>query len=142
MMREERKTILWLCLSLLAVGLVLAELVAGLRPGEVEDWNLEEGVVSVHKTSQSVVPCHKGSEEAKETSSLLKVGLSNVVAKIVGVVLSRKQEEANVEEEEEGEEGDGRSKCADKEDGGEDPPASEEETHDGTSVTLIRAFGT
>lgn len=31
-------------LSLLAVGLVLAKLVAHLRPGEVADGDLEEGV--------------------------------------------------------------------------------------------------
>jgi hypothetical protein len=71
----------------------------------------------------------------------LKSKLSTVVAQVVSIVLACKQEEADVEEEEEGEEGEGRLEGADEKKCCEDPPASQEESHDGTSITLIRTIG-
>lgn len=117
------------------------------RPGEVDDGNLEERIAeecqylifilievedvpAVLKTGKGIVPSHKSSQESKESSRLLQSDLSGVVAQIMSVVLASEQKEADVEEEEEREECNSGSESADEEESCEDEPAGEEETHD------------
>lgn len=93
------------------------------------------------ETGEGIVPSHECSQESKQASCLLKGKLSAVVAQVVSIVLACKQKEADVEEEEEGEECKGGPEGADEEKCCEDPPASKEEAHDGTSITLVRTIG-
>lgn len=65
-----------------------------------------------------------------------------MVAQVVGVVLASEHEEADVEEEEEKEEGDRGLEGADEEEGSEDKPSSQEETHDRSSIALIGTIST
>jgi hypothetical protein len=100
-------------------------------------WNIP----AVLKTGEGIVPSHECSQESKQSSCLLKSKLSTVVAQVVGIVLACKQEEADVEKEEEREEGEGGLEGADEEKRCEDPPAGKEEAHDRTSITLVRTIG-
>lgn len=131
------------------------------RPGEVDDGNLEEGVArwgvsegyflmamkggnvpAVLETGEGIVPRHESSQEAEESGSFLESKLSGMVTHIVGVVLGSEQQETDVEEEEEEEECKGGSQCADEKKGCEDEPASQEETHNRASITLVGSIST
>lgn len=142
------------------LGLLVTVGSALVRPGEVDDGNLEEGVAknmlvtvlntsdeinfvpAVLETGKGVVPSHKRSQESKESCCLLKSDLSTVVTHIVSVVLRSEQQEADVEEEEEQEEGNGGTESADEEQSRKDEPASQEETHNRASVTLVGSIST
>lgn len=65
-----------------------------------------------------------------------------MVTHIVGVVLGSEQQETDVEEEEEEEECKGGSQGANEKKGREDEPASQEETHNRASVTLVGSIST
>jgi hypothetical protein len=129
-------------LGKMLLGLLVTVGSARIRPGEVDNGNLEEGVAAVLETGKGVVPSHKRSQEPKEACSLLKSDLSSVVTQIVGVVLSREQQKADVEEEEEQEECNSGTESADEEQSRKDKPTGQEETHDRASVTLIRSIST
>lgn len=142
MTHKTRESLSIVELSQLSLSLLLAELAGLVRPGEVDHGDLEEGVAAVLETSQGVVPREERGKESKETCSLLESDLGSVVAEVVGIVLASEQEEADIEEEEEKEEGEGGLEGADEEEGSEDEPSSQEETHDGSSVALIRSIST
>jgi hypothetical protein len=124
------------------LGLLVAVGSTLVRPGEVDDRNLEEGVAAVLETGKGVVPSHKRSQESKESCCLLKSDLSSVVAHIVSVVLCGEQQEADVEEEEQQEKGNGGTESANEEQSGKDEPAGQEETHNRASVTLVGSIST
>lgn len=99
-----------------------------LRPGEVHDLDVNEGVGLVLNTGVGVVPGEEGSEETKDTTGLLQsevAGSSHATR--VEEVRQGQAEEGDVEGEEEGEEGNGRAHGAEEEDKGEDEPAHEVE---------------
>jgi hypothetical protein len=116
-------------LDRLALGLGVTALLASLlRPWEVGYGDNEEGVGVISDTSQGIVPSSKGSQETKVTSSLDARAVGRTVD--WSEVANGQKQEGEIQEEKEQEEGNGRSKGADQQDGREDPPANKEETED------------
>ncbi len=79
----------------------------------------------IRNTGQGVVPSQEGGEESKVSTSL---GEMLAGGRFICIEISKAQEkECQVQGEEQQEEGNGRSQCAEQEDSRENEPACEEE---------------
>lgn len=117
------------CLSLLATSLTVApDLAALFRPREVEDGDKEERVAAIGNTGKGIVPSQKGSEHSEGAASLNEPDRSSHSSIVISVGAAGEHEKGEVECEEQHEEHDGGAQCAQKQDGGEDKPARQEET--------------
>lgn len=94
-------------------------------------------IPAVLDTRQSVVPREEGSKKAEKAGSLLKRIPRRFILQVVRVAFASKQEEAYVCGKEQEEMSDAGPERADQEEGGEDPPGGQEETHDGAGISFI-----
>jgi hypothetical protein len=98
------------------------------RPGEVSNRDDEEAVAAVGNTSQGVVPSGECSQETEETTRL-DDGSVGLASRVPLQVTNTKQQEGQVQEQEEAEEGDSGPQGAEQQDGGEDEPAQQVQSH-------------